>query len=365
MYKILILLLTALATGAALIFTNLPAEPLKETLAPMLVPPSAKIEQPATITPTSTFIPPSQPAASRGEASLAPQEKKRASLAPQEEERAPALAIFAPPPLPEPPQIEIVEKPPEPIPEPLNEEEITQAVVRIRCGKSYGSGFIREINGKKYAFTAAHVVIDKITAKDYSCNVIFPRKNPTHGFYEEAHYRAGKILVPAETETNFKVNGLDFALLEVLPLEDRAEDQRIFPNGYPAVNYPFCPANTLNDKIILWGYTANVSSTGVTFGNVLSRFYGQIINYANASGVEENFLPKLDYVKDISVLHSYTLIISENNFAGASGGLVFDVAKRCVIGNNIATSFDQNMVFGLIANPEYAPLKKFIEEATR
>src|SRR3989344_2318004 len=125
---------------------------------------------------------------------------------------------------------------------PINEDEIKSAVARIRCGFTFGSGFVVKRGGKYYAITVAHVVINQIESKIFDCYVIFPRKDE-NGNFKETYYRKGIILSPAEVEKNYKEKAIDLAVLEIVPLENRQEDFQIFPQGYPLVNYPFCPSD--------------------------------------------------------------------------------------------------------------------------
>lgn len=252
----------------------------------------------------------------------------------------------------------------------LNENEIMAATVRIRCGKTFGSGFVLKKNEKWYALTAAHVIIDKIEARDFECDVIFPYYNPNFEYYQEAHYRVGKILSPTETEKNYKEKGFDLAVLEVLPLENKSEDARVFPAGYPFINYPLCSATNLTDKIVLWGYATNIGTTASP-GSILSQFEGEIVQYGDIKGVLKErsnkfaggyeYLADLNYTADSSIQHPAVLIMSNNNFSGASGGLVFDISKNCVIGVNVAVSIQDNQVFGLVINPSFAPIKDWFE----
>ena len=248
------------------------------------------------------------------------------------EERVPVVA---------PPVVSPVELAPK-----FDEAEIMSAVVRIRCGKSYGSGFSLERNGKRYVLTAAHVVIDQMEFfKKYQCDVIYPQKD-ANGNYQEAHYRIGTILLPDETILNYEEKGIDLAILEVIPLADKNEDLQKFPNGYPYLNYLFCPAGTLGDSINLWGFSANLG-TAITPGAFMSKFQGEIVQYEDVVGVTKKaspeflngfvYLPKFEHSLDQNILHHLTVILSTNNFSGASGGLVFNTSKACIVGVNIAT----------------------------
>jgi len=253
----------------------------------------------------------------------------------------------------------------------INEDAIRSAVVRVRCGSVFGSGLVISRGEKHYVLTAAHVIIDRLESKLYSCDVIFPRKDE-NGNYREAHYRQGKILAPVETEKNYKENGVDIAILEVLPLDNRLEDMTVFPAGYPFVDYDFCSPNTLGDAIILFGFAANVG-TAVTPGAFMSRFEGRVVQYADVVGVIKepsqqfaggfSYLPKLQLTTDSSLQHNLTVIISSNNFSGASGGLVLDVDKKCVIGVNIATLVKDSDVFGFVTNLNFDYVKEWMKKA--
>lgn len=254
----------------------------------------------------------------------------------------------------------------------INEDEIMSAVVRVRCGKSYGSGFVIEKNEVRYALTAAHVAIDQIEVfKNYQCDVIFPRKDE-NGNYKEAHYRIGKILLPEETAQNYKEKGIDLAILEIQSLADQAEDTARFPGGYPYISQQFCPTNTLGDSVNLWGYAANLG-TAITPGAFLSKFQGEIVQYEDVVGVIRKpsleffngivYLPKIEHSLDQGVFHHLTVIVSDNNFSGASGGLVLDTVKGCIAGVNIATLVQDYQVFGFVTNSQFEPIKDFIDRA--
>ena len=45
---------------------------------------------------------------------------------------------------------------------------------------------------------------------------------------------------------------------------------------------------------------------------------------------------------------------------GASGGLVFDSAKRCIIGVNIAILAKNDLVYGFVTNPNFGPIKEWL-----
>lgn len=307
-----------------------------------------------------------------------------AIVSPIEEKPAPAPPTPLPMPklelpeiLPQPkPGLPVTPAPPQPttqsaIPKPqINEEEIMKAIVRVGCGSTFGSGFVIKSGETRYAVTAAHVVIDRIEAKNFFCNVIFPRKDE-NGNFVEAHYRAGRIISPDTTETNYKEKGVDLAILKILPLENKTEDLDRFPTGFPYINYPFCPSDTLGDDIILWGYSANL---GTTFspGGVLSKFLGHLIQYADVIGITKKsssefsggfvYLPKMESSLDLASQHQINIILSNNNFSGASGGLVFNASKACVIGINIATLVQSNQVFGFVTNPNFAPIKEWLNQ---
>ncbi|GEM_PF-3609684 len=261
----------------------------------------------------------------------------------------------------------------EPQPEPIkiNEGELKEAVVRIRCGSTFGSGYVLDFNGKKYALTAAHVVINRVESKIYNCDVIFPRKDE-NGNYKETYYLSSKILLPETTEKNYKENGIDLAVLEIIPLENRAEESAIFPNGYPFINYPFCPPDTRGNRIILLGYSANLG-TAITPGAFQSKFVGSVIQYADVIGSIKKpskefasgfvYVPNFTDTIDESVQRHLTVILSDNNFSGASGGLVFNLDKNCIAGTNIATLVKDNKVFGFVTNPNFGTIKEFINQA--
>lgn len=252
---------------------------------------------------------------------------------------------------------------------PINEDEIKLAVARIRCGFTFGSGFIIKRDGKYYAITVAHVVINQIESKNYTCDVIFPRKDE-NGNFKETYYRKGIILSPAEIEKNYKEQAIDLAVLKVLPLEDKQEDLRIFPTGYPHVNYPFCPSDTLGDNIILLGYAANLGTT-ITPGAFLSKFTGEVVQYSDVTGVK--LQPSVDFLSgfvylpvqepsfDTNTPHQITIFVSDNNFSGASGGLVFDTSKNCIAGVNFGTLVQNGNVFGFATNPNFETINNWLE----
>jgi len=241
------------------------------------------------------------------------------------------------------------------------------AVVKIKCGSVFGSGFVRIINGKKYAVTAAHVIINAIDLGESTCSVIFPWKRTGYNFYEEAHYRIGTILDTEITKENYKEKGFDMALLEILPI--REEDERVFPNGQPNISEPFCSETNYEEPIILWGYASHVG-TAATPGGILSRFPGIIRAYALTSGTNQSpdagavdgysYLPNLNNVSPAGP-HSHVVISSENNFSGASGGLVFNILRRCIVGINIATGVEAREVLGLIVNLNFDAIRTFLE----
>lgn len=251
----------------------------------------------------------------------------------------------------------------------LNEEKIMEAVVRIRCGSTFGSGFILKNGEKRFALTAAHVVIDRIQAKNFNCDVIFPKKDD-NGNFRETYYRIGKILSPEEVKKQYMEEGIDFAVLEVLPLEDKSEDAERFPNGYPFVDFGFCPSGVTGDSIILWGYSANLG-TSITPGAFLSRFTGEIVQYADVNGVIQKpssefaggfvYLPDFTSSLDSTVQHHLIVIVSNNNFSGASGGLAFNTSKNCIVGTNIATLVKNNLIFGFVTNPNFPIINNWLK----
>ncbi len=270
------------------------------------------------------------------------------------------------------PPIEMpVIKPPAPFLPPLTQsdlENIMYAVVRVRCGGTYGSGAVIRVKDKRYVLTAAHVVIDRIAAKKQTCDIIFPRKDG-FGVFKEAFYRPGKILATEQTKSQYQNNAYDIAILEVLPIE---EDAQVFPDGQPFVNYAFCPANTLQDDTLLIGYPINAGTTA-TPGGVISKFPGVVAQYSDIDGVEARaetqfsggfaYYPILKNTKDTSNFHPITVNVSTNNFSGASGGLVFNISKQCVLGINTATGAVNNVIYGISMNPAFHPIVNFIETA--
>ena len=245
----------------------------------------------------------------------------------------------------------------------IDEDAIKSAVVRVRCGSTFGSGFVIKRGEKYYVFTAAHVVIDRVEANVEYCDAIFPYKD-ANGNYREAHYRSAKILDPEGVEKNFKEIGHDIAVLEIIPIP--SEDAERFPNGYPVIGYDFCPSDTLGDNIYLFGYAANLG-TAQTPGAFLSKFIGNIIQYGDVSGTNQKsssefisgfvYTPKIESSLDMARQHPVVIIVSDNNFFGASGGLVFDFDKQCVAGVNFANLVKDNEVYGFSVNLNFEPIK--------
>lgn len=286
------------------------------------------------------------------------------SLSEAEEAKAPDVispAVVVP---------DVVSPPPlSPTPLPaLDEDMLKAAVVRIRCGNVYGSGFTITSGG--LILTAAHVLIEAIDAGVSECDVIFPRKHPDFGFYSETYYRRGMILGTSTTAAFYKEKGFDVALLRATPLAD----EPVFSGGFPYVNYPFCGPETLGDEILLFGYAANVGTSASSLGSVLSRFEGTVLEYEDVNGTKQvpsknfsggsDYLPIFTFSVDESRHHPIVLIASNNNFSGASGGLVFDTAKRCIIGINsaVGTASGDPRVFGLIYNFEFPEIKNWIKD---
>lgn len=260
------------------------------------------------------------------------------------------------PPLPSPP----------PLP-PLDEDALMRAVVRIRCGNIYGSGIVVSPDG--LVLTVAHVVIAAIETSVSGCDVIFPRKHREFDFYSETYYRKGIILASTTTATLYKEKGLDVAALRIMPLTDDS----VFPDGYPFVNMPFCGPDILDDEVLLFGYAANVGASADSPGSILSRFSGEILQFADITGVRKepssisknsnDFFPNLAYSLDENMPHPIVIIFSNNNFSGASGGLAFNASKQCIIGTNsaVGTSTGDPRIFGVIYNFEFPEIKSWRE----
>jgi len=255
---------------------------------------------------------------------------------------------------------------PPPLP-PLDEDALMRAIVRIKCGNVYGSGFSVTTDG--LVLTAAHVIIEAIDAGISECEVIFPRKHPDFGFYSETYYRSGIIISASAIENFYKEKGFDVAALKT----GRLADEPVFHDGFPFVDYQFCGRETLGDKILLMGYAANVGTSADSPGSVLSKFAGEIIEYEDVVGVKRvpsktfsggsDYLPELASSFDQSRHHAIVLIASDNNFAGASGGLVFNTTKRCIVGVNsaVGTAPGDKRVFGLIYNFEFTEIKNWFQ----
>ena len=295
------------------------------------------------------------------------------------EKKAPKTVVLVPPPpppLPPPaPALEIPALPPPPPPAPpppppvptVNEDELMRAVVRIRCGRVYGSGFV--MNSQGLVLTVTHVLIGHIDSGISECDVIFPAKNRDHGFFSEAHFRKGKILTPTASKTFYQEKGLDVAALQASPL---ANDP-VFPDGFPFIAHPFCKQETLGDKIILFGYAANIGVSASAPGSILSRFVGGILQYGDITGVKKepstifpsgsDYVPELAYTLDSSIHHPVIMIFSANNFAGASGGLVFNTSKNCIVGTNsaVGTAIGDPRIFGFIYNFEFPEVKSWFQ----
>jgi len=292
-----------------------------------------------------------------------PSKATTTSVTPQKKIAPKPIPVFVPPPIATTTPVATpvgftVELPQEILVAKINEDEIQSAVVKVRCGNAFGSGFIRELNGKKYAITAAHVIIDQIDQQLATCDVIFPYKKPGYDFFEERYYRTGIIQATSTTKTNYTEKGLDIAALEVLSGAP-AEDASFFPNGYPTISYPACTQTKPGDSIILFGYSVN-AGTAATPGGIISRYTGSILQYGDVTSVTKkadaatasgwDYLPNLDYTLDTSLAHSHTVVATSNNFFGASGGLVFNTARNCIIGNNIALAQSSTQTLGIVIN---------------
>ena len=239
----------------------------------------------------------------------------------------------------------------------INEDDLMKAVVRIRCGNIFGSGF--SVNPDGLVISVAHVVIDAIEKETETCDVIFPAKHPSFGFYSEAHYRKGTILLPQETKKFYKEQAIDVAMLQTSFLPN----DPVFPEAFPYINYPFCGPDTLGDKILLFGYAANLGTSAVSLGSILSRFEGEVLRYEDITGVKPDYFPETTAILDETTQHPITIIFSNNNFSGASGGLVFNISKNCVIGANsaVGTIFGDPKVYGFIFNFSFPAVKAWIE----
>jgi len=271
-------------------------------------------------------------------------------------------APLPPPSLPNMPSADIPSTPqPEPGPviiEPADTDAIQQAIPRIICGNSAGSSaVVRSATTSTLLITATHVVINKIADGEMECDVHFPVLDFNSGFYVQTHKRRVEILYPEDTEKNFKENAVDIAVLKLI----HEENEEVFTEGYPFIDYPLCPSDTLGDDITLYGYAGNIGISAASPGSVLSRFAGYITQYGDIIGVSKlpdgsfrdgsAYLPKLSFSVDMGVLHEINIIFSENNFSGASGGVVFNSSKNCIVGLNSATGRKDSDIFGLIVNP--------------
>ena len=255
----------------------------------------------------------------------------------------------------------IVEMPSAPTPAPptitpVNEDDLMSSIVRIRCGNIFGSGF--SVNPKGLVLSVAHVVIEAIEKGGETCDIIFPAKHPSFGFYSEAHYRKGAILLPHETKKLYKEQALDVALLQTSFLEN----DPVFPQSFPYINYPFCEPDTLGDKILLFGYAANLGTSAISPGSILSRFKGEVLQYEDITGVKPDYFPESAGTLDDSIQHPITIIFSNNNFSGASGGLVFNNSKNCIVGANSAVGIVSGdpKVYGFIFNFNFPQVKNWI-----
>lgn len=249
----------------------------------------------------------------------------------------------------------------------VDEEELMRAVVRIRCGRVYGSGFVITPSG--LVLTAAHIIMGAIGSKIPTCDIIFPRKHTNFGYYSEAHYRVGTILDAGRVERFYKEQGMDVAAFQTAFLDS----DPVFQRAFPYIKYPLCGSDTLQDKVLLFGYAANIGTSPTSLGSVLSRFEGSVIQYGDIIGISKepsqiykgghDYFPEYSYSLNAGVLHPTAVIASTNNFSGASGGLVFDSSQNCIVGVNsvVATVTGDPRIFGLIVNPNFSAIKSWLD----
>lgn len=248
-------------------------------------------------------------------------------------------------------------------------DAIQRALPRIICANLSGTAIsVRAATSSPLLFTAAHVVRNAILDNTLECEVHFPELDANSGFYVQTHKRSAEVLFPTETEKRYREEGIDLAVLRMLP----EENEPVFSKGYPRIEYPLCATGTLGDETVLYGYSANIGTSAASIGTVLARFSGFITQYADIAGVYllpdgafrdgNAYLPELSFSLDERRAHPLSIVFSENNFSGASGGAVFNFSKNCLVGVNTATGRKDNNVFGLVVNPAAPEIKNWLLE---
>ena len=214
---------------------------------------------------------------------------------------------------------------------PLNETAIKSAVVKIQCPDEEGVGFYA---GSGFALeggrivTAAHVVKD---SRSKECDVIFPEKNTPR------YYLKGTIQDIFETKRRHDEDGIDIAFIS-LPQIDAYPEARALWKSYPSVPYQVCGNPAMRgDALLHIGYPSNYKDQ-----NYLSELQGQAVKYASIEGVKEQLsedqtytfrAPVLKFTDDETGFYPY-MTSRVPSFYGDSGGLVFNVAKQCILGVN-------------------------------
>ncbi len=220
---------------------------------------------------------------------------------------------------------------------PLNPEAIFAAVVKIECpsedrrGKYVGSGFVLPgISGQSgTVVSAAHLLM---ASGSETCTVIFPNKDRA-----PSHWLSGTISEDrAAIRRRHDEEGIDVALITLLPLTEYPEAKAVFPDGYPAVPYPVCTdPDMMGDKLFHFGYPSNFLNQ-----SYLSKADGEAIAYADITGIETQLnqdqtetykTPILRYITDKHNLHPY-MASRVATFYGDSGGLAFNADKQCILG---------------------------------
>ncbi len=238
------------------------------------------------------------------------------------------------------------------------ESEAKKAIVLIEClktnAKSLGSGVV--IKGS-LVLTAAHVVEE--TEGD-ECNVAFPDDQGN-----ARHYFKALIQDKESTSQRYKTDGLDFAILKLLPLTSH----EVF-STYPFTSIATCPSDTLYDTSFHLGYSGTITAVGglrpqVNQKGIVSA-YGDIqsVKLVTTSDGKIDYQPDLEYTNDTLNQHPYIVSQVDNLYPGASGSPAFDTAQGCLLGLDISAGKDsQGNIYAWIINVGFEKIKSLIESA--